>query len=337
MRGVNGLHHVTAISGPAQENLDFYAGVLGMRLVKRSVNQDDPGTYHLFYADAEGHAGTDLTFFPWDRMAPSREGHGLASEVALAVPAETLDWWGARLTRYGARVGAIETRFGERALPVVDPHGLHVALVETAPAVGRGFTPWDASPVPPERQIRGLHGARLVERDPAPTAAFLTGTLGFVAGPSDGAWQRYVVPDPVVGARETSGGLLSGSSGRHIDVCAAPDARRGAWGTGSIHHLAWRVDDDAHELAVRDAVASAGAHPTPVIDRFWFRSVYFKEPGGVLFELATDGPGFAVDEAAHALGESLVLPPWLETQRRQIEAILPTIAYPPSPAEQDIA
>jgi glyoxalase family protein len=331
MRGVHGLHHVTAISGPAQENLDFYAGVLGMRLVKRSVNQDDPGTYHLFYADAEGHAGTDLTFFPWTQMAPSREGHGLSSEVALAVPETSLDWWGERLTRYGARAGSIESRFGERTLPLTDPHGLRVALVETAPAAGRGFTPWEQSPVPVERQIRGLHGARLVERDPAPTAAFLTTAMGFTLQATDGAWQRFVLAADAMGGATSSGGLLSGGSGRHIDVCAMPDARRGAWGTGSIHHLAWRVEDDAHELALRDRITALGAHPTPVIDRFWFKSVYFKEPGGVLFELATDGPGFAVDEAPHALGESLVLPPWLEPQRAQIQAILPPIVYPPRP------
>ena len=155
MPRVNGLHHITAIAGPPQENLDFYSGVLGMRLVKRSVNQDDPGTYHLFYADAEGHAGTDLTFFPWAHMAPSRDGHGLATEVSLAVPADTLDWWGARLTGYGATVAAIETRFGERVLPIVDPHGLRVALVETAPAVGRGFTPWEASPANASRRPSG--------------------------------------------------------------------------------------------------------------------------------------------------------------------------------------
>src|SRR5262245_44761566 len=317
MDRVNGLHHITAIAGLPQENLDFYAGVLGMRLVKRSVNQDDPGTYHLFYADAEGHAGTDLTFFPWTQMAPSREGHGLSSEVALGVPEGSLDWWGERLTRYGARAGKIETRFGERALPVIDPHGLRVALVETPPAVGRGFTPWEQSTVPVERQIRGLHGARLVERDPAPTASFLTTAMGFTLQATEGAWQRFAIAE--------------GGSGRHVDVCAMPDARRGAWGTGSIHHLAWRVEDDAHELELRDRIQALGAHPTPVIDRFWFKSVYFKEPGGVLFELATDGPGFAVDEAPHALGESLVLPPWLEPQRAQIQAILPPILYPPRP------
>ena len=317
MRSVTGLHHVTAISGPAQENLDFYTGVLGMRLVKRSVNQDDPGTYHLFYADAEGHAGTDLTFFPWTHMAPPRKGYGLSVEVALAVPQDTLDFWGERLQRYGARVSAIETRFGERVLPLVDPHGQEVALVESADTSTRAFTPWEDSAVPVARQIRGLHGARLWERELAPTREFLQDVLGFTAAGQDGDWHRFVVE--------------GGGSGRFIDVREILDGRRGAWGVGSIHHLAWRVDDEAHQTEMRRRVESAGRRPTPVIDRFWFKSVYFLEPGGVLFELATDGPGFAVDEDAHHLGESLVLPPWLEDQRGEIESALPALAYPPAP------
>ena len=169
MQSITGLHHVTAIAGPAQENLDFYAGILGMRLVKKSVNQDDPGTYHLFYADAAGHPGTDLTFFPWSHMAPSRLGHGLATEVQLTVPAGSLEYWGERLVKYGVKVGAIETRFGDRVLPLTDPHGLQVALVEAADTTTRGFEPWAHSPVPVERQVRGLHGARAWERDRAAT------------------------------------------------------------------------------------------------------------------------------------------------------------------------
>ena len=164
-RGVNGLHHITAIAGPAQENVDFYAGILGMHLVKRSVNQDDPGTYHLFYADAEGSPGTDLTFFPWTRDAPPRFGHGLAVETSLEIPAGSLEYWGARLERYGVRVGPVSTRFGDRDLPVVDTHGFRLSLVESAAAPARPFTPWDGSSVPPERQIRGLYGARLWERE----------------------------------------------------------------------------------------------------------------------------------------------------------------------------
>jgi glyoxalase family protein len=315
MRNVGGLHHVTAIAGPAQENLDFYAGVLGMRLVKKSVNQDDPGTYHLFYADAEGHPGSDLTFFPWARMAPRSDGYGLSVEVSLAVPPDSIDFWERRLARYGAKVGAREQRFGHRTLPLVDPHGLKVALVESASALARTFTPWEGSPVAVERQIRGLEGARLLERDETLTASFLTTVLGFEAIGTDGPWHRY--------------GLNGGASGSYVDIQAAPpSARRGAWGVGSVHHLAWRVEDDAHQLEVRQQVEDAGGRPTPVIDRFWFRSVYFLEPGGVLFELATDGPGFSVDEDPAHLGESLVLPPWLEAQRSAIKNILPPLRSP---------
>jgi glyoxalase family protein len=306
--GVRGLHHVTAIAGPAQENLDFYAGVLGMRLVKKSVNQDDPGTYHLFYADAAGSPGTDLTFFPWSQLAPARPGHGLASEVALTVPPGSLGFWRERLERYGAWIGEAGARFGEPVLALRDPHGLAVALVE---AERVGFEPWSGSPVEPERQVRGLHGARLRLADLAPTTRFLAGALGFRELGEERGWQR--------------GGVEGGGPGTHVDLHAVADERRGAWGTGAVHHLAWRVDDDAHQLAVREAVEAAERRPTPVIDRFWFRSVYFKEPGGVLFELATDGPGFAVDEAPEALGTSLVLPPWLEPHRGEIEAVLPTL------------
>ncbi len=311
MKSVTALHHVTAIAGPAQENLDFYAGVLGMRLVKRSVNQDDPGTYHLFYADAEGHAGTDLTFFPWPELAPPRTGHGMSNEVALAVPVGSLGWWGDRLSRYGSAVGGTETRFGEKALPFADPHGLRVALVESEEPSHRSFTAFEASPVPPERQIRGLHGARMLERSLDPTTSFLEEVMGFRRVGTEGSWHRYALP--------------AGGSGTMLDVAESPSAPRGMWGIGAIHHLAWRVDDDEHELAVRERIEAAGARPTPVIDRFWFRSVYFKEPGGVLFELATDGPGFGVDEETAHLGENLVLPPWLEPRRAQIESALPPL------------
>src|SRR5712691_7676275 len=177
MHDVRGLHHVTAIAGPAQENLDFYAGVLGMRLVKKSVNQDDPGTYHLFYADAEGHPGTDLTFFPWADLAPGRDGHGLSTEVSLAVPPESLGYWSARLDRDGAKVSEPQTRFGQRVLPLADPHGLRIALTESVDSLGRPFTPWERSPVPVEYQIRGLEGARLLERDVDRTTSFLVHAL----------------------------------------------------------------------------------------------------------------------------------------------------------------
>jgi glyoxalase family protein len=315
MQTVRGLHHVTGIAGPAQENLDFYAGVLGMRLVKRSVNQDDPGTYHLFYADAEGHPGTDLTFFPWAQMAPSREGYGLSSEVALAVPPGSLDFWTNRLQQSGATTLApVESRFSQAALPFRDPHGLRVALVESEDSLRRPFTPWSGSPIPVEKQIRGLESARLVERDLVRTTSFLSKAMGFTELGSENGWSRYGVGD--------------GKSGAYVDLCEMPTSGRGAWGRGSIHHLAWRVDDEAHQLEVRSRVLEGGSRPTAVIDRFWFKSVYFPEPGGVLFELATDGPGFAVDEDRDHLGESLVLPPWLEPERARIEAALPRLTLP---------
>ena len=311
MRSINGLHHITAISGPAQENLDFYSGVLGMRLVKKSVNQDDPGTYHLFYADAEGHPGTDLTFFPWAQMAPPRMGHGLAVEVSLEVPGNSLEFWGQRLEKYGASANAIERRFGDRVLTLTDPHGMRLSLVEPAGAYTktRSFSPWDHSTVAPEHQVRGLYGAQLWERDLGSTTTFLTDVLGFRRLADENGWTRY--------GFDKAAGI--------VDVREAAGERRGAWGVGSVHHLAWRVDDDVHQLAVRAQVEAGGSQATPVIDRFWFKSVYFKEPGGVLFELATDGPGFAVDEDREHLGETLVLPPWLEPARGRIEAVLPPL------------
>jgi glyoxalase family protein len=312
MPSVHGLHHITAIAGPAQENLDFYGGVLGMRLVKRSINQDDPGTYHLFYADAEGHPGTDLTFFPWSQMAPPRIGHGLAVQVGLEVPSGSLGFWSARLQRYGFSAGPKETRFGDQVLPVTDPHGLRLALTESARPHQRPFAPWDGSPIPVERQIRGLYGAQIWEREQAPTAAFLTGALGFTEIGREDGWTRYGFPN--------AAGV--------VDIRETPGERRGTWGVGAVHHLAWTVDDLDEELKMRAQIESAGGRATEVIDRFWFKSVYFKEPGGVLFEIATRGPGFAVDEDPTHLGESLVLPPWFEPSRAEIERALPALTLP---------
>ncbi len=309
MNTVNGLHHITCIASNAQKNLDFYAGILGMRLVKKSVNQDDPKTYHLFYADAEGRPGTDLTFFPWQHMYPARKGVGLATEVQLAVKPNTLEYWSKRLEHYGVKTGNPETRFGEKVLAFEDYDGLELALVETSDQ--RTFSPWKKSVVPEDQQILGLHGARMSQRTLEQSANFLIHTLGFEYQGHENGWHRYTVS--------------GGGSGNFIDIQEIPNASRGQWGTGSIHHLAWRVDDTDHEMQVREQVAKAGRRPTEIIDRFWFKSVYFMEPGGVLFELATDGPGFAVDEDANKLGEKLVLPPWLEPQRKQIEAGLPNI------------
>jgi glyoxalase family protein len=309
MADVTGIHHVTSIAGDPQANLDFYTGVLGMRLVKRSVNQDDPGTYHLFYADGEAHPGTDVTFFPWPHLPPGRKGTGLTVEVALAVAPGALEFWSERLTLHGVALGDPEERFGESVLPFTDPHGLALALVETADP--RAFSPWVDSPVPDSSQIKGIHGVRLWERDLTLTASFLTEVLGFSELGREAGWHRFA--------------LSGGRSGERLEVRELPGERRGEWGVGSVHHVAWRVADMEAQVSVRARVEAAGRRPTPVIDRFYFKSVYFLEPGGALFEVATDGPGFAVDEDPARLGEQLVLPPWLEPRRQTIEATLPAL------------
>jgi glyoxalase family protein len=309
MSEITGIHHVTAISGDAQENLDFYAGVLGMRLVKKSVNQDDPGTYHLFYADAEGHPGSDLTFFPSPGANPGRKGSGVGSEIALTIPAGSTDYWSERLIQHGVTPRAMEVRWGDRALPFTDPHGQELALIETTDE--REFTAWDRSPVPAASQIRGLQSVRLWERDLAATADFLTSVLEFTAMGDEDGWHRF--------------GVHGGGSGKHLEIREVPEVQRGAWGRGVMHHVAWRVADETVQVALRERVQAARRRPTEVIDRFWFKSVYFLEPGGVLFELATEGPGFTVDEGLSTLGEQLVLPPWLENHRAQIEGALPVL------------
>jgi glyoxalase family protein len=262
-------------------------------------------------------------------MAPSRDGYGLSNEVSLAVPPGSLRFWNERLERYGVRTSAAEVRFGQNVLPVVDPHGLHIALVESADSLGRAFTSWEGSPVAVEHQIRGLESARLVERDLVVTTSFLSKAMGFVHLGTENGWHRYGLTALSEGSASARPKLAATSpSGQYVDLQETPTARRGAWGTGSVHHIAWRVDDETHQLEVRGRVTEEGARPTPVIDRFWFKSVYFQEPGGVLFELATEGPGFTVDEDGAHLGESLVLPPWLEPNRAEIEARLPPLVMP---------
>lgn len=308
---VHGIHHVTALAGDPQANLDFYVGVVGMRLVKRSVNQDDPSLYHLFYADAAGTPGTDVTFFPRRGMAPASPGVGQVGEIALAVPAGSLEWWRARLEERGGSASATGARFGESAMTLADPDGLALALVEIEE--DRAFAAWEESPVPVERQVRGVHAVRIGVRDAGPTERLLEGTMGFERVGEEDGWRRW---------------SAGGGSGSYVDLHEDPDAPPGRWGAGGVHHVAWRVKDDAEQDALRESIVRVGLRPTAPIDRFWFRSVYFREPGGTLFELATDGPGFDRDEEPHALGERLVLPPWMEDQRPVIESALPPLEVP---------
>jgi glyoxalase family protein len=320
MTSVHGIHHITAISGDAQENLDFYTGVLGLRLVKRSVNQDSPGTYHLFYADAEGQPGTDLTFFPWPDLPPARAGTGLAMDVGFAVAPGSLAYWSERLAGAGVQAGDIEKRFGQPTLPFRDPHGLALSLTESSHPLDTA--PWSRSPVAERHQIRGFHAVRLWERNLATAGRFLREVLGFHDRGEEGGWHRFAV-----------GG---GGGSRIVELRELPHDGPGAWGRGGVHHVAFRVADDAEQASVRAQVLASGVPATAVIDRFWFRSVYFHEPGGVLFELATDGPGFEVDESLDRLGGRLILPPWLEPQRSAIEASLPPLRHGRSSATREL-
>jgi catechol 2,3-dioxygenase-like lactoylglutathione lyase family enzyme len=301
-----GLHHVTAIVGDPQENIDFYAGLLGLRLVKTTVNFDDPHTYHLYFGDERGQPGTLITFFPWPTGRQGARGTGQVSAFAFAVPEGALGYWQGRLREAGVRFGGPDRRFGAPTLSFYDPAGLLVELVER-PGAG-AQSAFDGGPVPHEQAIRALAGVTLTVPQHEPTAALLTEALGFRQIGSEGSYKRYEIGE--------------GASRALVDVVGRPDVPHGRFGVGTVHHVAWRVADDVAELAARDALIERGYEVTPVRDRSYFKSIYFVEPGGVIFELATDGPGFAVDEAPEELGTHLMLPPWLEGRRAEIEAAL---------------
>jgi len=307
---VHGIHHITAFSGDVNENLHFYTKVLGLRLVKKSVNQDSPDIYHLFFADANGSPGTDLTFFPFPNIAKARDGYGIASEVTFAVPSETLGYWKDRLEEFNVQHISEGVRFGGNVLTFRDPHGLGLALAEIAEEKPEIII-WDKSSVPADSQIRGFHSVRMKLHTIEPTVELMTKLMGFREVGEDDGWIRFESGD--------------GGSGTFAEIKAYPELSQGRWGYGGIHHIAWRTKDRDLELELRKKVAAFGLQPSPLIDRFWFESVYFQEPNGVLFELATDGPGFERDEDLEHLGEQLILPPWLESKRAQIEAALPKI------------
>jgi glyoxalase family protein len=312
VRALAGIHHVTAIAGDPQRNAEFYVGILGLRLVKRSVNQDDPGTYHLFYADARGSPGTDLTFFPYLNGVRGVRGNGQAVTVAFAIPEIALNFWAARLTRAGVEAARAAGAFGEEIIAFADPDGLRLELVAGPGTADRAmWSPWLEGPVPVESAIRGIHGVTAQEAALDPTAGFVTGVLGFRQLDEADGTLRF--------------GTGGASSGAFLDLLPRPGEARGRVAAGTVHHVAWRTPDDDQQRQWREEIAAGGVEVTPVIDRFWFHSIYFREPGGVLFEIATDGPGFTADEAAEHLGERLVLPPWLEPERQRIEASLPPL------------
>jgi glyoxalase family protein len=311
-RQIPGIHHVTAIASDPQQNVDFYTRILGLRLVKLTVNFDDPGTYHLYYGDERGQPGTVLTFFPWPGASRGRRGTGQVAVTSFSVPEGTLDYWEERFKRYDITTGQRQRRFEEEALTFLDPDWMQLELV-AGPEAGE-ISPWDQGPVPAEYAIRGFHSVTLWENNLQPTAALLTGTLGFEAVAESGPRFRFR------GSAQSPGAV--------VDLVHLPDGERGWGGAGTVHHVAWRTPDDAEQLAWRQTLADRGLHVTPVMDRQYFRSIYFREPGGVLFEIATDPPGFIRDESLAELGTRLRLPAWLETQRAAVEAALPELALP---------
>ena len=303
-----GIHHVTAIASDPQRNLDFYTEVLGLRLVKRTVNFDDPGTYHLYFGDDIGSPGTILTFFPWPMAARGRPGVGQVTVTSFSVPDGSLGYWEQRLRSAGTPVELSGKRFDEEVLTFADPDGLKLEIVGHAgskePRAPR------SGAAPEEHAIRGFYAVTLCEQGFETTAEVLS-SMGFRAVAEHSNRFRFDVGE--------------GGAGARVDVLCQAEGRYGRVSAGTVHHVAWRVADVESQRVWRNRLVEKHLNLTPVIDRCYFHSVYFREPGGVLFELATDPPGFAIDESRETLGESLKLPPWLEPHRKQIEHTLPPI------------
>lgn len=306
-----GIHHVTAIAGDPQQNLDFYNGFLGLRLVKQTVNYDDPETYHLYYGDKTGHPGTILTFFPWTGAPRGRRGTGQLTTISFSVPEESIGYWLDRFSRNEIAWEKPVSRFDEDVVTFFDPDGLQLQLVAHPSA--KDIVPWAGGPVPERHAIRGFHGVTLTEEGYERTGALLK-LMGFHLVRDDGDWFRYEVGD--------------GGPGSILNIMCKPEEPRGIVSVGTVHHVAWRTPDDEEQHAWREDLVNAGLNVTPVIDRRYFHSIYFREPGGVLFEIATDPPGFMLDESVDELGSSLMLPPWLEADRNYIEQRLPSIHVP---------
>jgi glyoxalase family protein len=317
---LDGIHHITAITADAHRNVDFYARVLGLRLVKKSVNQDDPTVYHLFYGDEQAHPGLDMTFFEYPGAAPGRAGEGMIHRVVWRVGAEeALDFWAERLAGEG-----VETRGDGASLVFADPEGLEhellVANVQDEALIA------DHPEVPAEHALQGFHAVRAYTSDPGRSRGLLD-ALGFepvererASGRTDGA--PASAPEDGATAFEARGPRRGG-----LYLYDTPPAERGIQGAGTVHHVAWASEDEDHE-AWRDRVQQGGGRPTPVIDRHYFRSIYFREPSGVLFEIATRSPGFTVDEPLEHLGEKLSIPPFLEHRRADIEATVRPLENP---------
>jgi glyoxalase family protein len=320
-----GIHHITAICGDPQQNVDFYCGLLGLRLVKKTVNFDDPGTYHLYYGDGVGSPGTIITFFAWllppGVRANARQGTGQITATPFRIPVGSVEFWLDRFAANDVDFDGPNTRFGEETISFTDPDGLPLELV--ARDGGALNAMWEGSPVPAEHAIRGFAGAVLGLDGYEHTAAVLNDVMGFRQVAEEGSRFRFQVGE--------------GDDGAMIDLNCQPEGEPGRMGIGAVHHIAWRTTSVETQREWRSVIAAAGLNVSPVLDRNYFQSIYYREPGGVLFEIATDPPGFAVDESLEQLGTHLKLPPWLETRRERLEAKLPQLRIPVHPRRPSIA
>ncbi len=308
---IAGIHHITAITADAQKNIDFYVGVLGLRLVKLTVNFDDPGSYHLYYGDELGRPGTIMTFFAWPGASAGRIGPPQVSVTAFAVPAKSLDFWSNRLKEMPIQLQPTADRFGQHVLGFTDPDGMRLELVGVSDLKG---DPWASGPIPIEHAICGFHSVTISEEGHDDTAKLLTNVMGFKAAGSEQNRFRY---------QAAGSGFAS-----TIDLLCVPDARHGTLGAGVVHHIAFRTPGDPQQESWQKEISHLGLNISPVMDRVYFHSIYYREPGGVLFEIATDNPGFTFDESADQLGTKLALPPWLEPHRAEIQRIVPPVRLP---------
>jgi glyoxalase family protein len=308
-----GLHHVTAIASDPQRNLDFYIGLLGLRLVKRTVNFDDPGTYHFYFGDARGTPGTILTFFPWPGVRRGNRGVGQIEAAAFAISPDSVGYWLDRFKEQHVTAEKTSARFDEEVIRFTDPDGLLLELI--ASDSSSKIESWNDSMVPAEPSLRGFHSVSAALEGYERTAKLLTESFGYRLTEESGNRFRFVAPS-------------ESGPGRIVDLLCMPDGRAGRVAAGSVHHIAFRAKDDAEQLQWREHLVELGYNVTPVIDRTYFHSIYFREPGGILFEIATDPPGFTLDEKLDELGIHLRLPSWMESARSQIEQVLAPIKIP---------
>jgi glyoxalase family protein len=327
-----GIHHVTAIASDPQKNIDFYTQILGLRLVKLTVNFDDPTTYHLYFGDEIGRPGTILTFFPWPNAPKGHRGTGQVIATSFLIPEHSTDYWLDRLKSQKVPVQGPTKRFNdtEEVLTIYDPDGLELELVANRSAEERRLHVWKEGPVPIEHAIRGFYSVTLLEARYEHTAHVLNNELGFKLIGQDGSRFRFQISE----AKENDADVRSKNikeehhGSNIVDILCMPNAQYGMIGVGTVHHVAWRTPSDEQQKVLRAKIIKAGLNATPVIDRTYFHSVYFREPGGVLFEIATNPPGFATDEKVEELGTHLVLPPWLESVRKDLERALPPVHLP---------